>query len=106
MKTKRTPILLVVSSGQYETIAVKVLVTFTTIAGLLRRARQLQKSNAVYGDNWAGWIDARITIADRRDRWADNRIIGGRTCDPYFDWLDLSDGYGLQQVLAAKGVTK
>ena len=104
MDKKNTTVMLVVSSGQYETAAAKVLVNFTTLRGLLRRARQLSREHSVYGDNWAGWLAAKIAIADRRDRWGENQIIGGKFCEPFWGWLDLSDSRDFKRVLAAKGV--
>ena len=80
---------LIVSSGQYETCAVRVVVNHKTSNGLLRRARQLSKLHAVYGDNWRGWINANIAIASANDRWGKNQIIGGRWCEPANGWLDL-----------------
>ena len=80
---------LIVSAGQYEQCASRVNVRYTTKSGLLRRARQLAKNNAVYGDNWAGWINARIAIASDRDKWGDNQIIGGQYCIPANGWMDL-----------------
>lgn len=80
---------LIVSSGQYETVAIKVTVNHKTERGLMRRTRQLSKEHAVYGDNWAGWIPARVAIASPTDKWGDNQIIGGRWCAPANDWIDL-----------------
>lgn len=81
---------LIVSSGQYETHAIIVKVKHTTKSGLIRRARQLSKEHETYGDNWAGWIRAKVAIADpENDRWGYNQIIGGRWCDPANGWLDL-----------------
>ena len=88
---KRRKTNLIVSSGQYETCAITVTVTHTTAPGLRRRARQLSREHAVYGDNWAGWIDASIAIAHPDDVWTDNTIIGGQNCSPVNEWLDLSD---------------
>ena len=91
MLKKRTKIQLVVSSGQYETSAMLVTVSYLTPRGLLMRARQLSRKYAVYGDNWAGWINANVAIAHPRDRWGKNQIIGGRWCEPYYGWIDLQD---------------
>lgn len=88
MKERKT-VELVVSSGQYETCATTVKVTYTTENGLLRRARQLSKQHAVYGDNWTGWINAQIAIASENDVWGDNQIVGGQWCDPANGWMDL-----------------
>ena len=88
-KTKTTT--LIISSGQYETCAIKIDVKHSTDRGLMRRARQLAKEHAVYGDNYAGWINAGIVIASDRDKWGDNQIIGGQWCQPANDWLDLSN---------------
>lgn len=88
---KRQTAKLIVSHGQYETCAWVITVRYTTERGLIRRARQLAKEYAVYGDNWAGWIDANIAIADPdNDEWGDNHIIGGRWCRPANGWLDLN----------------
>ncbi len=84
MKTK-----LIVSSGQYETAAIIVTVNHKTQKGLLRRARQLSKKHAVYGDNWQGWINANVALASPNDKWGDNTIIGGRWCEPANGWMDL-----------------
>lgn len=84
MKTK-----LIVSSGQYETCATVVVVNHKTEAGLMRRARQLAKEHAVYGDNWRGWINANVAIASDRDKWGKNQITGGRWCEPANGWLEL-----------------
>ena len=80
---------LIVSAGQYETMARVVTVRHKTDNGLMRRARQLAEEYAVYGDNWAGWIKARVAIASDNDRWGYNSIIGGRWCDPANGWLEL-----------------
>ena len=81
---------LIVSSGQYETDAIIVKVRHTTQKGLMRRARQLSKKHAVYGDNWAGWILANVAIADpENDEWGENQILGGRWCNPANGWLQL-----------------
>jgi len=84
MKTK-----LIVSRGQYEQAAIIITVNHKTDAGLMRRAKQLSQENAVYGDNWAGWIPAQVAIASPDDRWGRNEIIGGRWCEPVNDWLDF-----------------
>jgi len=81
---------LIVSNGQYETAAIIVKVRHTTEHGLMWRARQLSREHAVYGDNWAGWINASVAIADpENDVWGNNQIIGGRWCEPANGWLDL-----------------
>jgi hypothetical protein len=87
---KRKTIKLVVSNGQYETQAEIIKVRHTTERGLMRRIRQLSRKHAVYGDNWAGWIPAKIAIASDRDKWGDNSIIGGQWCDPANGWIDLT----------------
>lgn len=89
MENRKRVTKLVVSAGQYETCATTVKVRHTTQRGLLRRARQLSREHAVYGDNFAGWIPARIAIASDGDRWGRNSIIGGRWCEPVNDWLVL-----------------
>ena len=86
---KRRTTRLVVSSGQYETTARVITVRHSTAHGLLRRAAQLARAHAVYGDNWAGWIPARVALASPDDRWGSNQIIGGRWCDPANGWMDL-----------------
>ena len=78
---------LVVSSGQYEEAASVVTVRYTTDRGLQRRITQLINEYATYGDNFSGWIPARIAIASDSDNWGNNRIIGGRWCDPAKGWL-------------------
>lgn len=80
---------LVVSSGQYETCAIKIKVKHATKKGLLRRAKQLSREHAIYGDNWTGYVNARVAIADDNDTWGDNQIIGGQWCNPANGWLDL-----------------
>jgi hypothetical protein len=87
MKMKQTQ--LVVSSGQYETAAIVITVRHSTKRGLLRRARQLSRQHAVYGDNWRGWIPASVAIASPDDKWGKNSIIGGQWCQPANDWLEL-----------------
>ena len=84
MKTR-----LVVSAGQYEAAAVVVTVHHSTKRGLLRRARQLSREFAVYGDNWQGWISASVAIASPADTWGENSIIGGEWCEPANGWLEL-----------------
>ena len=84
MKTK-----LIVSSGQYETCAIIVTVNHKTWGGLCRRITQLENEHATYGDNWAGWIKASVALADERDEWGNNSIIGGRWCNPYNGWLEV-----------------
>jgi len=80
---------LIVSSSQYETCATKIKVNHKTQNGLFRRARQLSKEHAVYGDNWTGWINANVAIASPHDKWGNNQIIGGQWCVPSNDWLTL-----------------
>lgn len=80
---------LIVSSGQYETCAIKVDVNHSTERGLMRRAKQLAKEHSVYGDNWAGEIMASVAIAHPEDKWGDNQIIGGQWCDPANGWIDF-----------------
>ena len=80
---------LIVSSGQYETAATVITVRHRTERGLMRRAKQLSNEHAVYGDNWAGWVPARVAIASDDDVWGDNQIIGGQWCDPANGWLDV-----------------
>jgi len=86
MKTKFS-----VSCGQYETAATTVTINHTTWRGLCRRLSQLENEYAVHGDNFAGWIKADIALADDRDKWGDNSIIGGRWCEPYHGWLVTDD---------------
>ena len=81
-------IALVVSAGQYESAAKKVAITATTYRGFCRRIDQLKKEYAVYGDNWAGWIAAKIAVASKADNWGDNSIIGGRWCVPALGWIE------------------
>lgn len=81
---------LIVSSGQYETCADTITVRHATERGLLRRAKQLSREHAVYGDNWAGWIPATIAIASPDDVWGNNQIIGGQWCEPANGWMDLA----------------
>jgi len=88
-KKKTTATKLVVQSGQYEQVAKVVTVRHTTMRGLMRRARQLSRQHAVYGDNWAGWINAQIAIASPDDKWGKNSIIGGHWCDPANGYLTL-----------------
>lgn len=80
---------LVVSAGQYETAAIIMTVNHKTWRGLCRRITQLENDHAVYGDNHTGWIKASVTLADDRDEWGDNSIIGGRWCNPHNGWLSL-----------------
>ena len=86
-KPIRKTIKLVVASGQYETSATTVAITYTTDRGLKRRINQLRQEHAVYGDNWQGWIPAQVAIASDNDRWGDNDIIGGQWCVPANGWL-------------------
>jgi hypothetical protein len=86
---------LVVSSGQYETVAVTVTVNHKTFAGLCRRITQLEREYTMYGGNWAGWIPAKVALASDDDEWRDNSIAGGRRCRPANGWLTTerhSDG--------------
>ena len=85
MRTTR----LIVSSGQYETAAETIMVRHRTARGLLRRAAQLAREHAVYGDNWAGWIPAQVALASPDDTWGRNQIIGGRWCKPANGWMNL-----------------
>jgi hypothetical protein len=87
--TVKIKTVLVVSAGQYEQSAVKVTVRHATHAGLIRRARQLAREHAVHGDNWAGWLKARIAIASDNDVWGDNSFIGGRWCNPANGWMNI-----------------
>ena len=81
---------LIVSNGQYETCATKVKIHHKTENGLMRRARQLSREHAIYGDNWAGWIRANVAIASPgNDTWGRNQIISGSWCEPANGWLDL-----------------
>ena len=82
---------LIISSGQYETCATTYTVKHKTENGLMRRARQLSREHAIYGDNWTGWINAQVAIASENDRWGSNSIIGGQWCQPANDWLDLDN---------------
>jgi len=82
---------LIVSSGQYETCAVVITVRHRTNRGLMRRAKQLSRAHAVYGDNWVGWLNADIAIAHPDDVWGYNQVIGGRWCAPANGWLDLDE---------------
>jgi hypothetical protein len=84
---------LIVSNGQYETAAIIVKVRHTTEHGLMWRARQLSREHAVYGDNWAGWINANVAIASPDDIWGDNQIIGGSWCKPANGWIDFDAYY-------------
>lgn len=79
---------LVVIQGQYEEEAIIVTVRHKTERGLQRRINQLKKEYAVYGDNWSGWISARVAYANEKDSWGDNMIIGGQWCDPYLGWIE------------------
>ena len=88
LSTKKTNV--VVSSGQYETAAEIIEIRHMTERGLFRRMRQLSAQHAVYGDNHAGWLAARVAIASPADVWGDNSIIGGQWCDPAAGWLDLN----------------
>jgi len=81
---------LIVSTGQYETTSIQVIVKHKTRSELLRRARQLSREHATYGDNFQGWIYARIAIASDRDEYGDNSIIGGQWCKPFNGFMDLS----------------
>jgi len=82
MKTK-----LIVSTGQYETAAEEITVDHKSWRGLRRRISQLQKDHATFGDNFAGWIPARVALASDQDAWGNNNIIGGRWCCPVCGWL-------------------
>jgi len=78
---------LIVSNGQYESAAEKITITATTFTGFFRRVDQIKKEHAVYGDNWAGWIDADVAVASNGDEWGSNQIIGGRWCHPANGWI-------------------
>ena len=80
---------LVISAGQYEGATCSVVVDHKTERGLLRRARQLSREHATYGDNWAGWIPAQIAVASQGDEYFPNQIIGGESCAPATGWMDL-----------------
>ena len=85
---------LVVSSGQCETNAMYVTIVCTGWNGFRRRVRQLEKEYGVEGDSFAGFVRARVALADDRDVWGKCQIIGGRWCDPWRDWFDVeSDRY-------------
>jgi hypothetical protein len=84
---RMTKTMLVVSSGQYETTAIKVTVKHNTERGLARRINQLRNEYATFGDNFAGWIKADVAIASPDDKWGKNSIIGGRWCEPANGWL-------------------
>ena len=81
---------LIVASGQYETCAAVVTVVHATERGLARRIAQLRREHSVYGDNWAGWIPARVAYATPgQDEWGRNEIIGGRWCEPARGWIEM-----------------
>ena len=85
MRTK-----VIVQAGQYEQAAETVTIRHFTQRGWLRRCRQLARQHAVYGDNRAGWLRARVAIASPgQDVWTRNQIIGGSSCEPLNGWLDL-----------------
>lgn len=86
---KKTKTKVIVSNGQYEQSVSHHTITHTTERGLMRRCRQLSKQYEDLGDNWAGWIKARVAIAHNDDVYGDNQIIGGQWCDPVNGWLDL-----------------
>ena len=88
---ERKRIRLVVQSGQYEQSGKIVTVKYTTVNGLNRRISQLRREYEVFGDNWAGWLPASVAVADDRDEWFDNHIIGGQHCLPYNSWIDPDD---------------
>ncbi len=79
----------VVQSGQYEQASQTITIKVSTNKGLQRRLKQLAKEHAVYGDNWAGYINALVKIASPCDKYLNNTIIGGKSCDPHpiADWL-------------------
>lgn len=91
MKKNTKTITVIISTGQYQTCADEIDVTYTSRRGLLRRLRELSTENSVYGDNWAGWLPARIAVSSPEDEWGNNTIIGGQWCDPANGWLDLDD---------------
>jgi hypothetical protein len=72
---------------QRSTCTITVMVRHTTARGLMRRARQLSREYAIYADNWAGWLPARVAIASDNDELGCN----GQWCDPANGWLDLSN---------------
>jgi hypothetical protein len=78
-----------VQAGQYEQACQTITIRHNTDAGLLRRCRQLAREHAVHGDNWAGWLNASVAIADPADVWHKNSIIGGSSCEPINGWMDL-----------------
>jgi len=80
---------LVVSSGQYETVAHIETVKHTTTCGLWRRIKQLSRQYATYGDNYTGRIPASVAIASDKDKWGENATIGGKWCDPANGWIDF-----------------
>jgi hypothetical protein len=79
-----------VQSGQYEQACTTVEINHKTERGLARRIKQLRDEYAVYGDNWAGWIKAKIAIAHDDDKFYSNQIIGGKWCEPVNGWIDFS----------------
>lgn len=108
METKITK--LRVSSGQYETCTVTVVVKHKTWYGLLRRISQLEHEHGAHGDNFAGWIPARVALANENDEFGDNQIIGGQWCEPANGWLSVDrDDFGqmsyarLKQMLYKEG---
>lgn len=96
----------VVQNGQYEENCCVVKVSYTTRRGLIRRLKQLREKHAVYGDNWAGWINASVVIASDNDEFHPCTIIGGEYCCPVNDWLDFSDEDQLNMQLTDAGIEK
>ena len=78
-----------VSSGQYEQSTITKVISHETDRGFRRRCRQLSREYAVYGDNWAGWIAASVTIAHPNDTWHKCQVIGGRYCETVNEPLEL-----------------
>jgi hypothetical protein len=88
----KTAIKLIVQSGQYEEAGQIITVNTTTDFGFRRRIAQLSREHAVYGDNWAGWINAKVAIYKPNVKEFDNQIIGGQNYDA--DWICLCDDCG------------
>ena len=64
-----------------------MVVRHKTWRGLCRRITQIRHEYAVYGDNFAGWLPAKVALASDQDEWGDNIIIGGQWCDPANGWI-------------------
>lgn len=103
---KRNYLNVVVQSGQYEQNHTIVKVSYTTRSGLIRRLEQLSRQHAVYGDNWAGWINADIAIASDDDKTGPCNIIGGEWCEPANGWLDFNEYRQLHCQLNNLGIIK